>query len=114
MEERMKQLRDYGADVDGALERFVDDTELYIQCLEAFDEEEAFGLLGKAIEEKEYEEAFNQAHTLKGVAGNLGLTPLFDMICDIVEPLRSKDYSDLDKKYKDVMDAKEVVSNLLK
>ena len=29
-----------------------------------------------------------QAHTLKGVAGNMGLTPLFDKVCAIVEPLR--------------------------
>ena len=32
--------------------------------------------------------AFQAAHTLKGVSGNLGLTPLYEVVCDIVEPLR--------------------------
>ena len=32
--------------------------------------------------------AFQAAHTLKGVSGNLGLTPLYEAVCDIVEPLR--------------------------
>ena len=32
--------------------------------------------------------AFEAAHTLKGVAGNLGLKPLYDAVCHIVEPLR--------------------------
>lgn len=114
MEDKMNQLREYGADVDGALERFVDDTELYVQCLNAFEEEEAFALLGEAIKNQQYEEAFNQAHTLKGVAGNLGLTPLFDAICEIVEPLRAKDYSNLDAQYKAIMDGKAAVSELLK
>ena len=32
--------------------------------------------------------AYEAAHTLKGVAGNLGLTPLYEAVSDIVEPLR--------------------------
>ena len=33
--------------------------------------------------------AFEAAHTLKGVTGNMGLTPLYDAVCTIVEPLRT-------------------------
>ncbi|MCR5102824.1 MAG: Hpt domain-containing protein, partial [Butyrivibrio sp.] len=40
---------------------------------------------------KNYDEAFNVAHAIKGVAGNLALTPLFDEISDMTEHLRQKE-----------------------
>ena len=38
--------------------------------------------------------AFEAAHTLKGVAGNLGLTPLYRSVCAVVEPLRIREERD--------------------
>lgn len=49
------------------------------------------GLLGAAIENQEWRAAFEAAHTLKGVTGNMGLDPLYDAVCNIVEPLRLDD-----------------------
>ena len=47
--------------------------------------------------------AFEAAHTLKGVTGNMGLTPLYDAVCTIVEPLRTReDREDYTKMYEDV------------
>ena len=46
--------------------------------------------------------AFEAAHTLKGVTGNMGLTPLYDAVCTIVEPLRTgEDREDYTKMYED-------------
>lgn len=90
MEALLKKLQEYGADTKGAMERFLDDTELYEMCLVTFMKDEGFAGLEKALAEKAYDKAFDHAHTLKGVAGNLGLTPLFQAISDIVEPLRRK------------------------
>ncbi len=44
--------------------------------------------------------AFEAAHTLKGVAGNLGLTPLYEAVCAIVEPLRSRAGADYRSMYR--------------
>jgi chemotaxis protein histidine kinase CheA len=99
MNELEKKLTEYGADVTGAKERFMGDEELYRQCIEMFRADESFDNLKKAIDAKDYKAAFEYAHTLKGVAGNLGLTPMFGVICAIVEPLRAGDYSDLDGEY---------------
>ena len=107
MNELEKKLIEYGADVAGAKERFMGDRELYLQCIEMFRADEGFGNLGKALAAKDYRAAFEQAHTLKGVAGNLGLTPLFTAICAIVEPLRAGDHSDLDAKYDEIIKEKE-------
>jgi hypothetical protein len=48
--------------------------------------------------ENDLQAAFEAAHSLKGVLGNLALTPLLDPVKEITELLRSKtemDYSEL-------------------
>ncbi len=83
-----QKLRDWGCAVDEALSRVVDDRELYRDCLIMFAEDEGFSTLGKQLDDKNLQGAFDTAHTIKGVSGNLGLTPIFDTISKIVEPLR--------------------------
>lgn len=46
--------------------------------------------LSEALKNKDLETAFKEAHSLKGVAGNLLLTPLFNVLVEMVEPLREK------------------------
>lgn len=41
----------------------------------------SFSQLQSTLEEKNVEEAFRAAHTLKGVAQNLGFTPLYEATC---------------------------------
>lgn len=54
------------------------------------------------IEDKNFDQAFDCAHTLKGVAGNLALNPLFKKISSIVEKLRAKDYENLVSMVKEI------------
>lgn len=95
-------LKEWKCDVEGALERFLDDEELYLQCLNIFSTDENFAKLKEYIDSKSYQDAFDSAHTLKGVAGNLGLTPLYMAIIDIVESLRAKDYTNLNALYDEI------------
>ncbi|MEA4923535.1 MAG: Hpt domain-containing protein [Eubacteriaceae bacterium] len=113
MTNKMTKLKEWGCDVDGALERLVGDVAFYEECLQVFTEDDNFASLGKALEEKEYDSAFEYAHTIKGVAANLGLTPVFDKASDIVEPLRAKDYSDLDVQYRAVCDAQKTFCDIM-
>lgn len=48
--------------------------------------------LKSSVEKGDYEEAFRSAHTIKGLALNLELLPLVDIICNITECLR--DYNE--------------------
>lgn len=109
MSELTNRLRAYGADMDGAMARFIQDENLYAKCFRMFLADPSFAELGDALSKKDYTAAFNAAHTLKGVAGNLGLTPLYNTVCDMVEPLRRQDYSHLDAQYQAVLDAKDAV-----
>ncbi|WP_163470297.1 Hpt domain-containing protein [Fusobacterium sp. IOR10] len=99
----LKELNNNGCDVKGALDRVLGDEELYIICLKKFVADEGFENLGKFIEEKDIEKAFNESHTLKGVAGNLGLTPLYDLLVIIVEKLRNNSLMGVYEDYKKMM-----------
>ena len=113
MNELMKNLEGYGADIKGVMDRFLDDTELYQTCLEIFMGDEGFEELGQTLKQKSYEEAFDHAHTLKGVAGNLGLTPLFQAISEVVEQLRREEYEAVEEQYKIVLKEKTVVQSMV-
>ena len=49
----------------------------------------SFSQLQSTLEEKNVEEAFRAAHTLKGVAKNLGFTPLYEATATLTEVLRA-------------------------
>lgn len=99
----LEQLTALGADVRGAMERFLDDEEMYVVCLHMFAEDKNFDRLGKALAEGDAKAGFEAAHTIKGVAANLGLTPIFNAACKLVEPLRAGNAEGLENDYKQLM-----------
>lgn len=54
----------------------------------------SFSNLCRTMEEKQYQEAFRAAHTLKGVCQNLGLQKLFMSSNLMTEALREERYDD--------------------
>lgn len=83
------ELKDLGINAEEALERFMGNASLYERML---------GKLTAAVKENEVmpcfdagnnEEALAKAHTLKGVTGNLSVTPLYSAYSDIVSLLRA-------------------------
>lgn len=78
----------YGVDYALTMERFMQQERMYVRILGMLFKDESLPALQKAVEEKNLEAAFQAAHTLKGVSGNLGLTSLYEAVCEIVEPLR--------------------------
>lgn len=96
MSELIERLRREGADIAGAMSRMVDDEELYATCFAYFIDDPSFDALRQALEEKDYTAAFDAAHTLKGVAGNLGLTRMYELAGGLVEPLRHGQPGDAD------------------
>lgn len=80
----------YGADYTVTMERFMFREEMYLRFLNMMLEDENFLKLKTALEADDLEAAFEAAHTLKGVSANMGLTPLYEKVCGVVEPLRSR------------------------
>lgn len=108
------QLRAHGADMDGAMNRLLGDEELYAMCFGLFLEDAAFAALGAALDAGDRAAAFEAAHCLKGVAGNLGLTRIYRLSGELVEPLRGSKPSeaDLPGLYADLMEERAMLSLL--
>lgn len=71
----IEQLKDWGCNVDEALERFVNDKELYYTCFNMFLADDSFGRLLENVKNGDGKTSFEACHTLKGVAGNLAAGP---------------------------------------
>ena len=91
-------LREFGADVDEALVRCMNKEDFYLLLVGKALDDMKLSQLEEQINEKDYDAAFETAHTLKGMFTTLSLTPISDPVCRITELLRAKtdtDYSSL-------------------
>ncbi len=91
-----KQLEEGGADVETTLKRFMGNDAIYQKFLGKFPADPNYANLGIHIEAGAFEEAYKCAHALKGVVGNLGLTPIFNRVSELVEELRNKKAEEVD------------------
>ena len=89
MGEFRKIFEAYGADYNSTMARFMGNEAMYVKFLDMLFKDDNLEKLGTALGQQDYEAAFAAANTLKGVVGNMGLTPLFNAVCAIVEPLRN-------------------------
>ena len=90
-EAHREQLTAAGIDVADAMERFMNNEALMLKFLLRFSEDQSMSHLRLAMERQDADGAFEAAHTLKGVAGNLSMTGLFHQTSAVVEHLRNRD-----------------------
>lgn len=95
----MDKLRKAGVDVNGTLERFMNNEPIYEKFLKKFLADTNYSQLEKTIGERDYTEALKYAHTLKGVSGNLGLTEIFSITEKMVAMIRNNDLDGIDAKF---------------
>ena len=94
----LEDLRQYGANVEEGVTRCAGNEAFYLRLAEMIKNEPGFDRLEKAVLGGQLREAFEAAHSLKGVLGNLAITPLYEPMCEITELLRAEtetDYSGL-------------------
>ena len=84
----LEELKKYGADTEDALKRCMGNEAFYFKLIKMAAADENFARLDAALENKDVKEGFEAAHALKGVAGNLGLTPIFEASSELTELLR--------------------------
>lgn len=79
----------YGADYQITMNRFMGNEAMYMRLLDLLFRDTGLDALDAALKADDLSGAFEAAHALKGVVGNMGLTPLYNAISAIVEPLRA-------------------------
>lgn len=94
----LDDLAAYGADVQDGMARCMNDEGFYLRLVGMVKDERGFDTLEDAIAAGDLKAAFEAAHSLKGVLGNLALTPLLEPVKEITELLRGQtqtDYTEL-------------------
>lgn len=109
----IEELKNWGCDVEDAMTRFLDDEEFYVTCLYTMVQDPAYGRLGEALRAGDVQEAFEQAHTLKGVLSNMGLTPIYEIVIQLVEPLRNGNGDNLMPIYEKLLMANERLKEII-
>ncbi len=84
----------FGANTKEGLSRCLNNELFYLKLVKKAAESDEFEILQEVIAAGDLDRAFEIAHSLKGVTGNLSLTPLFQPINEMTELLRSRDKID--------------------
>lgn len=79
-----------GGNYDNVLGRLMSE-QLINKFVRLFQKDESFDNLKRSFTEKNHAEAFRAAHTLKGVAQNLGFDRLFETSSELTEFLRGRE-----------------------
>lgn len=95
-------LMAYGMDVDATLLRYGGNEALLLRHLLRFPQEQSFAALQKAMDEGAQEAVQAACHSLKGVSGNLGLTPLYAAASRMMACLRATDAAGAGLAWRDV------------
>lgn len=89
--DKREELEAAGIRVNETLERFMGNEQLMEKFIRRFSEDQTMDKLGEHIAAGNWEEAFKSVHTLKGVAGNLGMMELYQCASVLTEKLRMQD-----------------------
>ena len=87
----IEKLREFSPDVDEGIRRCVNNEEFYLRMVKMALESEDIGKLKERFDAGDIKGAFACAHNLKGVFGNLSLTPIFKPVSELTELLRSRE-----------------------
>lgn len=113
-----KSLEENGTDVDTVLKRFLGNEAMYIKFLVKFIDDKNYEGVIENIEKRDYEETFKSAHSLKGVAANLGIEHVRAAASQITELLRNKPVQEntdakLDEYKKQLQEAYEAIRKII-
>lgn len=99
----IEKLKAFGANTDEGVQRCMNNVDFYLMLVNKSLANNQIPSLEDAINSGDLQKGFEIAHVMKGVFGNLSLTPLYEATCEITELLRNKtemDYSSLLEKIK--------------
>ncbi len=105
-------LRECGADVDAGLKRCMNNEAFYLRLVGKGLEDRNFDKLKEALAAKDLDAAFECAHALKGVMGNLSLSSIYDPVCEITELLRSRTDKDYTEELEKILGEREKLMRL--
>ncbi len=103
-------LRNNGTDIETGLSRCLGKEDLYLKLVNMGLSDAKFEELGSVLASNDLQKAFELCHALKGVIGNLAITPLYEALSALTEKLRNKEEADYPAMYSDILAIRSKIS----
>ncbi|MDE7018392.1 MAG: hypothetical protein K2P65_12640 [Lachnospiraceae bacterium] len=84
-----EELKSLDVDVDGGLKRINGNEKLYTKLLGSFTKSINTYKVTPDYDGNDYNEIIEKAHAIKGVSGNLSITPVYEAYTKVVDLLRA-------------------------
>lgn len=101
-----------GSDYGGTVKR-IGSEDAVRRFILMFGSDQSFDLLQKALSDGDVSTAFRHAHTMKGVAINLGFTRLYKASSELTEILRTGSLSGADSSFQKVKTEYSIISDYI-
>ena len=108
----IEKLKTLGADTDTGLERCMGSEMLYLRLASMLKDEKSFGKLRDTLEAGDLDGAFEAAHSLKGVIGNLAFTHMFEVASSLTEHLRAREEMDYTPYLEEILQFRQSLEEL--
>ncbi len=108
----LEALKIFGADTEKGMAMCMGNEALYLRLVGSVPAEKKFDELSAAIRERDLDAAFGAAHAIKGVLGNLALTPLYEKASEITELLRNRTEADYEKLMDELLCMRDKLADL--
>ena len=100
----IEKLQEFGVDTQEGLTRCMNNQAFYFKMLKMGLANDQFEKLESALSANKLDEAFEAAHALKGVLGNLALTPIYKPLAEMTEMLRAKKSAEYVEMYAPILE----------
>ena len=102
----VKALQELGVNTQEGLARCLNNEQFYFRLVDKAIKDTSFEKMKEAVEAGDYKTGFELAHALKGVIGNLSLTPIYKPVCEITELLRERTETDYSGYLNEILEAR--------
>lgn len=109
----IEELTAVGVDIDDALKRFMGNSALYEKLVKKLPANVEKYEVAEYFKKKDYETAVSNAHSLKGVAGNLSIKPMFDGYTKVVDFLRGNEVEKAEEAFEKTLVIQKNIINII-
>lgn len=105
----LDELRILGANVDEGLNRFMGNAALYERMLAKLPDMMSKIAINDGFEAEDVDDLIEKTHSIKGVTGNLSLSPLYGAYTKIVDLLRAGKVEEANRIYRETLPVQEEI-----
>jgi CheY-like chemotaxis protein len=109
----LETITPYGVNISAGLSRFAGNRKTYEKVLLKYPNDKNFEILSRAIRSEDFDTALKAAHTLKGISYNLSMDTFAEMIFQLEQSLKQKNYHQALALFQQASDLNEVLTETI-